>query len=83
MRGLGGHCEWMRVMGDERRAQGPDPKGPQTPSWESGASPEGSGEPWKECEYEQLWDHIQDGPEGRDDAWGEQGLGLGGLEKGG
>ena len=47
------------------------------------ASPEGSGEPWKECEYEQLWDHIQDGPEGRDDAWGELGLGRGGLEKGG
>lgn len=23
-----------------RRAQGPDPKGPQTPGWESGASPE-------------------------------------------
>ena len=30
------------------------------------ASPEGSGEPWKGCEHEQLWDQVQDGLEGKD-----------------
>lgn len=67
-----------RVEG--RRAQGPDPKGPQTPGWESGASPEVAGSHGKSVSTSSSGTRCRMGQKG-EMMRGEQGLGLGGLEK--
>lgn len=52
---------WVRVMGEDNQDQ--IDLRPQVERL--GLSPEGNGEPWKDWEREQHWDHVQDKPEGR------------------